>query len=76
MRDLNAFELALVSGAGCSPCPPSPCPPSTPTKKTKNNNGYGNGPESGPAPGRSGEKNPTLVGQNAGNHPKWGLTGR
>jgi len=45
MRDLHEFELAHVSGAGSSPCPPS---------KTKNNNGYGNGAESGPAPGNSG----------------------
>ena len=57
MRDLEIYELNYVSGAGHSPAPPSgcgcsPCPPS---KKTKNNNGWGNGPESGPAPGNSGK---------------------
>ncbi len=53
MRNLHEFELEFVSGAGCSPCAPTPpsCPPA---KRTKNNNGFGNGPESGPAPGRSG----------------------
>jgi hypothetical protein len=55
MRDLHAFELSQVSGAGCSPCPP-----------TKNNNGYGNGAESGPAPGNSGAHNPQLTTANSG----------
>ena len=54
MRELLDLELAYVSGAGssCSPAPPS---------KTKNNNGYGNGPESGPPPGNSGAHNPQLL---------------
>jgi hypothetical protein len=66
MRDLHTFELEFVSGAGCSPCAPTPpsCPPA-PTK-TKNNNGYGNGAESGPAPGNSGARNPQLLTQNSG----------
>jgi hypothetical protein len=53
MRDLHEFELGFVSGAGCSPTPPS-CYDPCPTGKQKNNNGYGNGAESGPAPGNSG----------------------
>ena len=32
----------------------------------KNNNGYGNGAESGPPPGHSGEHNPQLTGPNSG----------
>lgn len=62
MRDLHEFELPLVSGAGCSPAPPTPsC-----SEKTKNNNGYGNGPEAGPPPGNSGDHNPQLIGDNLG----------
>ncbi len=56
MRLLDTSELVHVSGGtGCyNPCQPTPpsCPPS---RKSKNNNGYGNGPESGPAPGNSGK---------------------
>ena len=55
MRTLNAFELKFVTGAGGSCC----CP-------TKNNNGYGNGPESGPPPGNSGAHNPQLTTANSG----------
>ena len=58
MRDLHEFELGFVSGAGSSPCPP--------TTTRKNNNGYGNGPESGPPPGNSGANNPQLTGWNSG----------
>ena len=58
MRDLHQFELAQVSGAGSSPCPP--------TTKTKNNNGYGNGAEAGPPPGNSGANNPQLTTWNSG----------
>ncbi len=69
MRDLYEFELQQVSGAGRSPAPPSgcgcsPCPPTS--GKTKNNNGYGNGPESGPPPGNSGAHNPQLIEDNRG----------
>jgi hypothetical protein len=60
MRDLLDLELTYVSGAGCSS---SPCPPSG---KSKNNNGYGNGAESGPPPGNSGDHNPQLLGDNLG----------
>jgi len=34
--------------------------------KVKNNNGYGNGAEAGPAPGNSGSHNPQLWTQNSG----------
>jgi hypothetical protein len=34
--------------------------------KTKNNNGYGNGAESGPPPDDSGDHNPQLTSWNAG----------
>ncbi len=49
MRDLYEFELAQVSGAGNSPCPP--------TEKTKKgNNGFGNGADANiAAPGNSGK---------------------
>jgi hypothetical protein len=59
MRELLDLELQYVSGAGtsCSPTPPS---------KRKNNNGYGNGPESGPPPGNSGAHNPQLLDDNRG----------
>jgi hypothetical protein len=80
MRQLTQNELAFVSGAGCyTPPPPCGCDSG---KKQKNNNGYGNGPESGPPPGNSGAHNPTLVYNpdaptlNAGNHPTRGFTGR
>ena len=60
MRELHQFELTVVSGAGCSPTTPScEC-------RSKNNNGYGNGAESGPPPGHSGDHNPQLTGWNSG----------
>ncbi|TMJ12553.1 MAG: hypothetical protein E6G94_13540 [Alphaproteobacteria bacterium] len=68
MRDLHQFEIGFVSGAGSSPTPPScgcECP-ETGGKKHKNNNGYGNGPESGPPPGHSGDHNPQLTTWNSG----------
>ena len=52
MRDLDLTEFKLVGG-GCSPCPPSGNG-SSPRPPSKNNNGFGNGAESGPAPGMSG----------------------
>jgi len=55
MRDLHDFELKLVSGAGSSSC-----------TRSKNNNGYGNGAESGPPPGNSGAHNPQLTTWNSG----------
>jgi hypothetical protein len=59
MRDLHEFELKFVSGAGSAPSGDCTCTCPTPSKpsKTKNNNGFGNGPESGDAPGRSGTNN-------------------
>ena len=56
MRDLDFSELQFVSGARSSPSGPSGshCSPSGPSSRSKNNNGFGNGPESGPAPGNSG----------------------
>lgn len=48
MRELHAFELSHVSGAGRSPCPPS--------KGKKGNNGFGNGADDDlEAPGNSGK---------------------
>lgn len=49
MRDLLDYELAHISGAGASPCPPS-----DKGKKPKGNNGFGNGGDD-PAPGNSGK---------------------
>ena len=56
MRDLHAFELGFVSGAGHSPTPPScSCPEPTPTRQRKGNNGFGNGADANTAaPGNSG----------------------
>jgi hypothetical protein len=59
MRTLTTQELRFVSGAGESSC----CDP---CGRTKNNNGYGNGAESGRAPGNSGAHNPQLLTQNSG----------
>jgi hypothetical protein len=57
MRVLSEAELVHVTGAGGSYSCGCYCPPSKshPSRKSKNNNGYGNGPESGPAPGNSGK---------------------
>ena len=56
MRELHAFELAQVSGAGSSPTPPT-CDCSCPTKEKKGNNGFGNGSDDPnlAAPGNSGD---------------------
>ena len=58
MRELHAFELAQVSGAGSSPYPPSDpcgCPEPAPKQK-KGNNGFGNGADANlAAPGNSGK---------------------
>ena len=58
MRVLLQSELTTVSGGCYSSC-------SCPTKR-KNNNGYGNGAESGPPPGNSGAHNPQLLSWNRG----------
>lgn len=65
MRILNTYEIALVSGAG-SELPPLPGDDGGSTDSTKNNNGYGNGAESGPPPGNSGAHNPGLLTWNSG----------
>ena len=65
MRQLNQTELTFVSG-GCCYTPPPSCGCECPTEKTKNNNGYGNGAESGPPPGNSGAHNPQLTSWNSG----------
>ena len=64
MRDLNSRELSLVTGGSEPDIPPWEIP--TDDTKKKNNNGYGNGPETGPPPGNSGAHNPTLTGWNEG----------
>ncbi len=65
--ELSDAELdAVTGGTYCNPCE-CYCPPCKPDDgKTKNNNGYGNGPESGPAPGNSGNSNPQLLTPNSG----------
>ena len=64
MRHLTRRELSLVSGAEGSEIfwPPE----GEEGGSRKNNNGYGNGPESGPPPGRSGLHNPQLTSWNSG----------
>ena len=64
MRLLNSREIAFVTGAGEPTSPPPGVEP--PPSDGKNNNGYGNGPESGPPPGNSGAHNPTLLTWNSG----------
>jgi hypothetical protein len=67
MRLLSTHEMTYVSGGGgCYTPPPPPCGCDCPSGKTKNNNGYGNGPESGPPPGHSGDHNPQLITSNSG----------
>jgi hypothetical protein len=66
MRLLTSLEIAIVSGAG-SELPPFPGDGGDTTTGTgKNNNGYGNGAESGPPPGNSGDHNPQLLTWNSG----------
>jgi hypothetical protein len=60
MRILKHDELALVAGGGSS------CGEVCFPDEGKNNNGYGNGAESGPPPGNSGAHNPQLIGPNEG----------
>jgi hypothetical protein len=66
MRELHSRELALVTGAGEGESyTPEWEGEDCPTRR-KNNNGYGNGPESGPPPGNSGAHNPGLLDWNEG----------
>ena len=57
MRILTQTETSFVTGGTCS----EGCLPDL-----KNNNGYGNGAEAGPPPGRSGAHNPQLLEANRG----------
>lgn len=61
MRVLMREELRFVSGAGKSSCYNpcyDPCSSKDKSKKTKGNNGYGNGGNDG-VPGRSGKQDST-----------------
>jgi hypothetical protein len=64
MRMLSLIERGIVAGGT------SELPPLTGTDElggsSKNNNGYGNGAESGPPPGNSGDHNPQLTSWNSG----------
>jgi hypothetical protein len=63
MRILTPDELSHIAGGDyIGPA----FPPPTEDYNQKNNNGYGNGEESGPPPGRSGDHNPQLLGSNLG----------
>ena len=64
MRILESHEIAFVSGAEGSEFQ-LPVEETEPRRK-KNNNGYGNGAESGPPPGNSGAHNPQLISWNRG----------
>lgn len=65
MRILTSHEIAIVCGAG-SELPPLPGDGGgTGGSTRKNNNGYGNGAESGPPPGNS-VNNPQLLTWNSG----------
>ena len=67
MRELHSRELAAVTGAGEGDCTtPSEGEEGGCTGRLKNNNGYGNGAESGPPPGNSGAHNPGLLDWNEG----------
>lgn len=65
MRLLSCQETTLVAGGSCVDIGDGVilC---TDEGRTKNNNGYGNGAESGPPPGHSGAHNPQLLGDNLG----------
>lgn len=65
MYVLSMHECSLVSG-GSGPGETLPELEGGGDCKTKNNNGYGNGAEWGPAPGNSGDHNPQLLTQNSG----------
>lgn len=62
MRILERHELALVCGSGSE----FEWPIEDDDTRQKNNNGYGNGAESGPPPGNSGDHNPQLTEWNRG----------
>jgi hypothetical protein len=58
MRSLTPTETSFVSGGELEGGYPLP--------DFKNNNGYGNGAEDGPPPGRSGAHNTQLLDDNRG----------
>ena len=66
MYVLDRHECSLVSGGSEVPVLGGGGGTGDTGGKTKNNNGYGNGAESGPAPGNSGSHNPQLWTQNSG----------
>ena len=66
MRLLTSREVRLVSGADGIEVPWEPDWGLEEGGSRKNNNGYGNGPESGPPPGNSGLHNPQLTSWNRG----------
>lgn len=65
MRLLTSHEITFVTGAEGSEFTLPPPETETSEPKRKNNNGYGNGAESGPPPGNS-VKNPQLLTWNSG----------
>jgi hypothetical protein len=66
MRALTLHELSLVAGGTCVVNGDGVMTCSDDGAARKNNNGYGNGPESGPPPGNSGDHNPQLTEWNLG----------
>jgi len=60
MRTLTLTEITVVAGGSVAPSCEVEC------ETGKNNNGYGNGAESGPPPGNSGAHNPQLTEWNRG----------
>jgi len=64
MRVLSQDECVLVAGGSGEG--PFTLPEGSGEPTGKNNNGYGNGAESGPPPGHSGDHNPQLTGPNSG----------
>lgn len=63
MRQLSSEEMRFVSGGEGETC--TECEGGEEGRR-KNNNGYGNGAESGPPPGNSGRNNPQLIEWNRG----------
>ena len=66
MRELYQSELLAVAGGEFGGGPIVLPPIGDDDTRSKNNNGYGNGPESGPPPGNSGDHNPQLTTWNSG----------
>ena len=66
MRTLTESETTFVSGGSGEVTLIGGTGEVTPPCTQKNNNGYGNGAESGPPPGHSGGHNPQLITDNSG----------